>query len=65
MASRQSDDLPEVFELIRLRDACRAFMNKTKIGCSEDVYQSDWDIEQAYALFENIGDIIGYYGQED
>lgn len=64
MAYRDSNELPEVFELIRLRDACMTFMNKTKIGCSEDVYQTDWDIEEAYTLFEKIGDIIGYYGQE-
>ena len=64
MASRDSNELPEVFELIRLRDACRKFMDKTKIGCSEDIYQMDWDIEDAYILFNRIGEIIGYYGQE-
>lgn len=64
MASRDSNELPEVFELIRLRDACRKFMDKTKIGCSEDIYQMNWDIEEAYILFDRIGEIIGYYGQE-
>lgn len=64
MASRDSNELPEVFQLIRLRDACRTFMNETKIGCSEDIYQTDWNIEAAYTLFEKIGETIGYYGQE-
>lgn len=65
MASRQSDDLPEVFRLILLRDACRTFMSQTKISCEEDIYQTNWDIEAAYTLFEKIGKTIGYYGQEE
>lgn len=63
-STRKNDELPEVFKLVMLRDACRKFMYKTKICCSEDIYKMDWDVEESYILFDRIGEIIGYYGQE-
>lgn len=65
MASHDSNELPEVFELIRLRDACRMFITDNKISKPGDIYDvviTDW--QDTMNFIEDICDIIGYYGQE-
>lgn len=65
MAYRDSNELPEVFKLIRLRDACRMFITDNKISKSGDIYDvviTDW--QDTMNFIEDICDIIGYYGQE-
>ena len=65
MASRDSDELPEVFELIRLRDWCRSFIEENKIECYGDIWTTISINSFSTAKFiEAICKLIGYYGQE-
>ena len=62
---RKSDELPEVFELIRLRDACRRFITDNKISRLGDI----WDVIrfnklESMRFIGEVCDIIGYYGEE-
>ena len=65
MASRDSNELPEVFKLIRLRDLCRAFINENKIECVDDArYVVSENPSGTFRLISSICNQIGYYGQE-
>ena len=64
MASRDSNELPEVFELIRLRDLCREFINENKVDGSEQARAISWGRTNTYQFIESICELIGYYGQE-
>ena len=64
-SKRKSDELPEVFELIRLRDACRRFITDNKISKLGDI----WDVvcvdkRESMCFIEEVCDIIGYYGEK-
>ena len=66
MASRDSNELPEVFQLIRLRDECRRFIEDNKI----ERYGAIWttvsiNTINAIGFIESICKLIGYYGQEE
>lgn len=64
MAYRDSNELPEVFELIRLRDLCRKFINENRISCFERTYDICVNVEKPFEFIESICKLIGYYGQE-
>lgn len=64
MAYRQSDDLPEVFRLILLRDECRRFVTDNKITRLGDIWDAYCDRDEVMGFIESVCDIIGYYGQE-
>lgn len=64
MAYRDSNELPEVFELIRLRDACRTFINENKINSPEKSFIVACGSAKAFDFIESICKLIGYYGQE-
>lgn len=65
MAYRQDDKLPEVFELIRLRDLCRTFIEENKIMCYGDIWSTtSIDTVHTIGFIESICKLIGYYGQE-
>ena len=61
---RKSDELPEVFELIRLRDLCRKFINENRISCFERTYDICVNVEKSFEFIESICELIGYYGEE-
>ena len=64
MASRDSNELPEVFKLIRLRDLCRAFIKENKIDSPEQASAISWGRTNTSQFIESICELIGYYGQE-
>ena len=65
MASpRKSDELTEVFELIRLRDLCREFINGNKIDGPEQARAISWGRNGTYEFIKSICEMIGYYGEE-
>lgn len=43
------------------------FIKKQEITCAETIWQSDWVIENAYKLIEDLCEVVGYYdyGDED
>ena len=47
-------------ELNELHALCLKFINEQKIGCPEDVSQSDHVIVNAYKFIEDICNIVGY-----
>lgn len=65
MASRDSDELPEVFQLIRLRDGCRRFIEENRIECYGDIWTTiSINSVDTVAFIESICKLIGYCGQE-
>ena len=64
MAYRDSNELPEVFELIRLRDLCREFINANKINNPENAFIVACGSAKASEFIESICELIGYYDQE-
>ena len=65
MAYRDSNELPEVFELIRLRDSCRRFIEENKIECYGDIWTTiSINAVNTVGFIESICKLIGYYGQE-
>lgn len=65
MESRDSNELPEVFELIRLRELCRKFIEDNKIICYSDIWTTtSINTINAVGFIESICKMIGYYGQE-
>lgn len=64
MASRDSNELPEVFQLILLRDECRRFITENKITRLGDIWDAYADRYEVMGFIESVCDIIGYYGQE-
>lgn len=63
-STRKSDELPEVFELIRLRDLCREFINGNKIDVPEQARAISWGRNDTYEFIKSICELIGYYGEE-
>lgn len=61
---RKRDELPEVFELIRLRDLCREFINGNKIDGQEQARAISWGRNGTYEFIKSICELIGYYGEE-
>lgn len=43
------------------------FIKKQEIACAETIWQTDWVIENAYKLIEDLCEVVGYYdyGDED
>lgn len=43
------------------------FIKKQEITCAETIWQTDWVIENAYKLIEDLCEVVGYYdyGDED
>lgn len=65
MESRDGNELPEVFELIRLRDLCRKFIEDNKIICYSDIWTTtSINTINTVGFIESICKMIGYYGQE-
>lgn len=65
MASRDSNELPEVFGLIRLRELCRKFIEDNKITCYSDIWTTtSINTINTVGFIESICKMIGYYGQE-
>lgn len=44
---------------------CEKFIEDNAISCPEAVHQTDWVIQNAYELIEQICEIVGYKEQED
>lgn len=44
---------------------CQKFVVDNRIGCSETIYQTDWVIENAYGLIDEICGIVGFMPMED
>ena len=66
MASHDSNELPEVFELIRLRDLCRRFIEDNKIERYGDIWTTvSINTINTIGFIESICKLIGYYGQEE
>ena len=61
---RKSDELPEVFELTRLRDLCREFINENKISNPTNAFIVACGSAKASEFIESICELIGYYGEE-
>jgi hypothetical protein len=49
----------------KLFELCQKFIHNQRITCSEDIYQSDRVIENAYTFIEDICDIVGYMETDD
>lgn len=65
MAFRDSDELPEVFELIMLRDLCRKFIEENRIECYSDIWTTISINEvNTVGFIESICKMIGYCDQE-
>ena len=65
MASRDSNELPEVFELIKLRDLCRKFIEDNKIICYGDIWiTTSINTINTVGFIESICKMIGYCDQE-
>lgn len=65
MAFRDSDELPEVFELIRLRDLCRKFIEENRIECYGDIWTAiSINAVNTVGFIESICKMIGYCDQE-
>ena len=65
MASRDSNELPEVFQLIRLRDLCREFIEDNKITCYSDIWiTSSINVINTVGFIDSICKMIGYCDQE-
>jgi hypothetical protein len=65
MASHDSNELPEVFELIRLRDLCRKFIDDNKITRYGDILiTASINICNTAGFIESICKMIGYCDQE-
>lgn len=41
------------------------FIEEQRIGCPEDVYQSDHVIENAYEFIHKLCDVVGYKEEDD
>lgn len=52
-----SDDAAKGAALLALS---RAFIAKQRIGCAEDVYQTDHVIVNGYDFIANICEVVGY-----
>lgn len=48
-----------------LHKTCQQFIEKHRISCPETIYQTDHVIENAYALIEEICEIVGYYEEDE
>lgn len=40
------------------------FIKKQEITCAETIWQTDWVIENAYKLIEDLCETVGYAGEE-
>jgi hypothetical protein len=58
------NDEPSVKEMAKLWQTCIDFIKEQTINCPETIYQTDWVIENAYGLIEDICDIVGYQDDE-
>ena len=64
MAYPNENELPEVFDLIHLRDVCRAFIDEHEIDCPEMAFITAYSSGETYDFIKTICNLIGYYGQE-
>lgn len=65
MASHDSNELPEVFELIKLRDLCRKFIDDNKITRYGDILiTASINIINTAGFIESICKMIGYCDKE-
>lgn len=49
----------------KLTAIVRAFVEKHCISCPETIHQTDYVIENAYSLIEELCDVVGYYQHPD
>lgn len=63
--SYPDEQVAKIFNQGVLHAVCQDFINKNKIDCEEVIYQTDWVIENAYKLIEDICEIVGYYEEEE
>jgi len=59
--SEEADDAKASAVLALAKD----FIRKQRIGCVEDVYQTDRVIENAYEFVEAICEVVGYHEDEE
>jgi hypothetical protein len=52
-------------EACALHDLVSDFRDNNKIRCPEDVYQTDYVIQNAYEFIEALMDVIGYMPEEN
>lgn len=38
-----------------------AFLDKHHVSCAETIHQTDYVIENAYGLIEDLAEVVGYY----
>lgn len=61
--------IDEIKEALAKKDAlyslCEKFIEDNGITCSETIYQTDWVIQNAYSLIQDICDTIGYSKAEE
>ena len=50
---------------VELWNLCKKFIDDQSINCPETIHQTDWVIENAYTLIEEICDIVGYKESEE
>lgn len=60
LAAGEQSDAEAVTDL-QLTAIVRAFVEKHRISCPEIIYQTDYVIENAYGLIEELCDVVGYY----
>ena len=58
------NELPEVFDLIHLRDVCRAFIDENEIDCPEMAFITAYSSGVAYDFIKTICSLVGYYKPE-
>lgn len=46
---------------VKLLAIVRAFVEKHRISCAETIHQTDYVIEDAYGLIEDLCEVVGYY----
>ena len=56
---------PSAEQMAALWHVCSRFVEAQEISCEETIYQTDWVIENAYELVQQICDVVGYLENDD
>ncbi|WP_316200864.1 MULTISPECIES: hypothetical protein [unclassified Bradyrhizobium] len=65
MSQQVHELIAEMQKSGRLMEHCAAFIKTQRIECTEDVYQSDHVIVNAYEFIAGICEIVGYAKPEE
>lgn len=52
---------PQAKTEARVTAIVRAFLDEHHVSCPETIHQTDYVIENAYGLIEELADVVGYY----